>query len=64
LWQKSLTGEIELWIELGQPDEKRIRERVSHCQQPMPMRQLMPTSLWLAPSYLRVATQRSPATVA
>ena len=26
LWQKSLTGEIELWIELGQPDEKRIRK--------------------------------------
>jgi uncharacterized protein YaeQ len=25
LWQKSLSGEIELWIELGQPDEKRIR---------------------------------------
>ncbi|PCI21851.1 MAG: hypothetical protein COB62_02460 [Piscirickettsiaceae bacterium] len=26
LWQKSLTGEIELWIDLGQPDEKRIRK--------------------------------------
>ncbi|MEJ2453306.1 MAG: YaeQ family protein, partial [Candidatus Thiodiazotropha sp.] len=25
LWQKSLSGEIELWIELGQPDEKRLR---------------------------------------
>lgn len=25
LWQKSLTDEIDLWIELGQPDEKRIR---------------------------------------
>lgn len=25
LWLKSLSGEIELWIELGQPDEKRIR---------------------------------------
>ncbi len=25
LWQKSLSDEIELWIELGQPDEKRIR---------------------------------------
>jgi uncharacterized protein YaeQ len=23
LWQKDLTGEIELWIELGHPDEKR-----------------------------------------
>jgi uncharacterized protein YaeQ len=25
LWQKDLTGVIELWIEVGQPDEKRIR---------------------------------------
>ncbi len=26
LWQKSLSDEIELWIDLGQPDEKRIRK--------------------------------------
>ena len=26
IWQKSLSDEIELWIELGQPDEKRIRQ--------------------------------------
>jgi len=26
LWQKSLSDEIELWIELGQPDVKRIRK--------------------------------------
>lgn len=26
LWKKSLTGDIELWIEIGQPDEKRIRK--------------------------------------
>jgi uncharacterized protein YaeQ len=26
LWQKSLSGEVELWIDLGQPDEKRIRQ--------------------------------------
>ncbi len=26
LWQKSLSGEIEHWIDLGQPDEKRIRK--------------------------------------
>ncbi len=25
LWQKNLSNEIELWIDLGQPDEKRIR---------------------------------------
>ena len=26
LWQKSLTDDIEMWIDLGQPDEKRIRK--------------------------------------
>lgn len=26
LWRKSLDGEIELWIDLGQPDESRIRK--------------------------------------
>lgn len=26
LWEKSLGGDIELWIDLGQPDEKRIKK--------------------------------------
>jgi len=26
LWQKNLQGDIELWIEVGQPDERRIRK--------------------------------------
>lgn len=26
IWQKDLTGAIEVWIELGQPDEKRLRQ--------------------------------------
>lgn len=26
IWQKSLSDEIELWIELGQPDDKRVRK--------------------------------------
>ena len=26
LWQKDLTGQIDLWIEIGQPDEQRIRK--------------------------------------
>jgi uncharacterized protein YaeQ len=26
IWQKNLTDDIELWIELGQPDEKRIKQ--------------------------------------
>lgn len=26
VWQKNLSGEIDTWIELGQPDEKRLRK--------------------------------------
>jgi len=33
LWNKSLTGEIELWIDLGQPDEKRIRKACGRSKQ-------------------------------
>jgi uncharacterized protein YaeQ len=33
LWQKTLTDDIELWIELGQPDEKRIRKACGRAQQ-------------------------------
>jgi uncharacterized protein YaeQ len=32
LWQKSLTGDIELWIELGQPSDKRIRKACGRSQ--------------------------------
>ena len=33
LWQKSLTDEIELWIELGQADEKKIRKACGRADQ-------------------------------
>jgi uncharacterized protein YaeQ len=33
LWQKSLTGDIGLWIDIGQPDEKRIRKACGRAQQ-------------------------------
>lgn len=32
LWQKSLDGDIELWIDLGQPDEKRIKKACGRSQ--------------------------------
>jgi uncharacterized protein YaeQ len=32
LWQKDLTGMIELWIDIGQPDEKRIRKACGRAQ--------------------------------
>ncbi len=33
LWRKSLTGEIEQWIDLGQPDEQRIRKACGRARQ-------------------------------
>lgn len=26
LWRKDLTGSVDLWVEVGQPDEKRLRK--------------------------------------
>lgn len=33
LWRKSLTGEIEQWIELGQPEESRIRKACGRARE-------------------------------
>ena len=33
IWRKSLTGEIELWIDFGQLDEKRIRKACGRADQ-------------------------------
>ena len=33
LWQKDLTGAIELWIDVGQPDEKRLRRACGRARQ-------------------------------
>ena len=33
LWQKDLTGAIELWIDVGQPDEKRVRRACGRAEQ-------------------------------
>lgn len=32
LWQKNLSGEIELWIELGLPDESRLRKACNRAK--------------------------------
>jgi uncharacterized protein YaeQ len=33
LWQRDLTGKIEVWIDIGQPDEKRIRKACGRAAQ-------------------------------
>jgi len=33
LWQKDMTGIIDLWIDLGQPDERRLRKASGRSRQ-------------------------------
>jgi len=33
LWQRDLTGRIEVWIDIGMPDEKRIRKACGRAAQ-------------------------------
>lgn len=33
LWQKSLSNEIELWIDVGLPDERRVRKACNRAKQ-------------------------------
>src|SRR5690606_29111012 len=33
LWRRSLSGEIELWIDLGQPDQSRIRKACGRARE-------------------------------
>lgn len=33
LWQRSLSGDIEYWIDLGQPDERRIRQASGRAEE-------------------------------
>lgn len=35
LWQKDLTGEIALWIEVGLPDERRLRKACGRARKVM-----------------------------
>ena len=35
LWRKSLSGDIELWIDIGQPEEKRLRKASGRAEKVM-----------------------------
>ncbi|MHB1084648.1 MAG: YaeQ family protein [Thiobacillus sp.] len=46
VWVKSLTGEIILWIDLGQPDEARIRRACSRAEQVVVLCYTSSCELW------------------
>lgn len=49
LWQKDLTGTIELWIEMGQPEEKWLRKACGRSQQVVIYSYARSTPLWWQP---------------
>lgn len=46
LWQKDLTGAIELWIETGQPDEKQVRKACGRAAQVVIYSYARSTDIW------------------
>lgn len=46
LWLKDLTGKIELWIEIGQPDEKRILKACGRSDQVVVYSYSASSSIW------------------
>lgn len=49
LWQKDLTGTIEQWIEMGQPEEKWVRKACGRSQQVVIYSYARSTPLWWQP---------------
>ena len=49
VWVKSLTDEITLWIDLGQPDEARIRRACSRAEQVIVLCYTSSCELWWKP---------------
>jgi uncharacterized protein YaeQ len=46
LWQKDLTGAIELWIEVGQPDERRILKACGRAEKVIIYSYSSNSSIW------------------
>lgn len=46
LWQKDLTGAIELWVEVGQPDDKRLLKACGRAAQVVVYCYASNSSIW------------------
>ncbi|MFD2273012.1 YaeQ family protein [Undibacterium arcticum] len=46
LWQKDLTGAIALWIEVGQPDDKRLLKACGRAEQVVVYSYASNSSIW------------------
>ncbi len=46
IWQKDLTGTIDLWIDMGQPDEKRVMKACGRSRQVVVITYGNSTPIW------------------
>jgi uncharacterized protein YaeQ len=58
LWQKDLTGEIELWIELGHPDEKALAKALGRSPRVRVYTYSAKPELWWDPLRRRFEDER------
>jgi uncharacterized protein YaeQ len=59
LWQRDLTGELELWIELGHPDEKRLAKACGISRRVLVYTYSAQPELWWNPIADRLAKWRN-----
>ena len=59
LWQRDLTGAIQLWIEVGQPDEKRILRACGRAARVLVYAYSHSTPLWWKPLAAKLERARN-----
>lgn len=59
LWQKDLTGAIDLWIEVGQPDEKRILKACGRSERVVVYSYSSTSNIWWAQTAGKVERARN-----
>jgi uncharacterized protein YaeQ len=59
LWQRDLTGELELWIELGHPDERRLSKACGRSRRVLVYTYSASPELWWGPIASRLAKFRN-----
>jgi uncharacterized protein YaeQ len=59
LWQRDLTGELELWIELGHPEERRLSKACGRSRSVLVYTYSASPELWWEPIADRMARHRN-----
>ncbi len=59
LWQRDLTGELELWIELGHPDERRLAKACGRSRSVLVYTYSASPELWWDPIAAKLSKNRN-----